>query len=143
MNLEQQVVSLEYAKRLKELGVEQQSLFYWFPHRSIETHELIEWVIIQNKGGSDESCSAFTVAELGEMFDRELKIHSGKTVSYLELYYCAYIESSSEGYWNKTHCFNADTEANARAKMLVHLIENKLYDQKTQKTSANSHGVNT
>jgi len=30
MNLEQQVVSLEYAKRLKELGVKQESLLFWW-----------------------------------------------------------------------------------------------------------------
>lgn len=29
MKLEQQVVSLELAKQLKELGVKQDSLFYW------------------------------------------------------------------------------------------------------------------
>jgi len=29
MKLEDQVCSLELAKRLKELGVEQESLFYW------------------------------------------------------------------------------------------------------------------
>ena len=30
MKLEQQVVSLELAKKLKELGVKQDSLFYWW-----------------------------------------------------------------------------------------------------------------
>jgi uncharacterized protein HemX len=30
ISLEQQVVSLELAKRLKELGVKQESLFWWY-----------------------------------------------------------------------------------------------------------------
>lgn len=146
MNLEQQVVSLEYAKRLKELGVEQKSLFYWtkafYPDgvhldwgvQSKEQNDLEVYEYSAQKIEDVENCSAFTVAELGEMFDRELKIHSGKTVNGLELYYCSFMESSSEECWNKTHCFDGDTEANVRAKMLVYLIENDLYDPKTQKT---------
>lgn len=140
MNLEQQVVSLEYAEKLKELGVGQQSLFYWFytdaPLKDGSRWELKSAKTLHDSDFElgDDWCSAFTVAELGEMFDRELKIHSGKTVYGLELYYCSFMESSLEEYWNKTHCFGGDTEANARAKMLVHLIENNLYDPKTQKT---------
>jgi len=141
MNLEQQVINLEYAKRLKELGVEQKSLFVWCEYPSNSPPFTMQYSITMFGDVEDyayemhrDKWSAFTVAELGEMFDRELKIHSGKTVNGLELYYCSFIESSSEECWNKTHCFDGDTEANARAKMLVHLIENDLYDPQNQKT---------
>ena len=37
MKLEDQCISLELAKRLKELGAKQESLFYWI-HRRLSIH---------------------------------------------------------------------------------------------------------
>jgi hypothetical protein len=68
MKLEQQVVSLELAKKLKELGVKQESLFYWNRHKSE-----ISWGLSQtncSKISHWETISAFTVAELGELLPR-------------------------------------------------------------------------
>src|ERR1051325_10817319 len=61
MQLEQQVCSLELAKRLRELGVKQESYFYWFFEEY--NHEPVGWRIQTEEG----DYSAFTVAELGEM----------------------------------------------------------------------------
>lgn len=65
MKLEDQVVSLELAKRLKELEVMQESLFFWCDN----------WVHSQDSvyhsPTSSETFSAFTVAELGEMLPKE------------------------------------------------------------------------
>ena len=121
MQLESQVVSLELAKRLKELGVKQESVFAWtaasvYPETNWELwstgRSVEEWV-------SDGRIAAFTVAELGEMlYGRELP-HS----------------MAGSGYWETNEYFDfsdgrqridADTEADARARMLVYLIENKL-----------------
>lgn len=77
MKIEKQVCSLELAKKLKELGVEQESLFYWWGNR--EKTEIIiayrgdlwEWSIpigVKENG----YCSAFTVAELGDMLPSEI-----------------------------------------------------------------------
>lgn len=67
MNLSDQVVSLELAKRLKEFGVKQDSLFYWH-------HYLInDWQIVIDEKcpiqslTEKENYSAFTVAELINM----------------------------------------------------------------------------
>jgi len=66
MELSKQVVFLELYKRLKELGVKQESLCYWYPTfgRTDEYH-----VEYQGEDGRDDEmvCAAFTVAELGEM----------------------------------------------------------------------------
>jgi hypothetical protein len=125
MKLESQVTSLELSKRLKELGVKQDAEFIW--------KKLGKKWYVMNIGFSVDlpktEFSAFTVAELGEMFDREMKIHSGKTVNCPELYYCSYLESNEEG-WNKVHWHGADTEAGARAKMLIYLLENNLVGEK-------------
>jgi len=117
MKLENQVVSLELAKKLKELGVRQESLFWYFIDGGIEfnpspTQSLIDKVY---------AASAFTVAELGEMLP-----HVVKTIGPLTC-----IKSlPSEGKWlvgydeDLVECAaSAKTEANARAKMLIHLIE--------------------
>ena len=61
MKLEQHVCSLDLAKRLKELGVKQESLFWW-GEITKEVHYC--------KAGKPLHISAFTVAELGEMLPK-------------------------------------------------------------------------
>ena len=128
MTQEQQVCSLELAKKLKELGVKQESLFYWIKFGDIfEIHQTFSNLF--NKGL--EQYSAFTVAELGEMLPKTTKYFRSQVTGdvmegrgswpyYAELW-------RPEG---KTITENADTEADARAKMLVYLIENKLLEIK-------------
>lgn len=70
--LEKLVTSLEVSKRLKELGVEQLSCFYW---KYSPTGK--KWIIIEgSEGHSDEDpikqkfyISAFTCTELAAMMD--------------------------------------------------------------------------
>jgi len=118
MELPQQVVSLELSKRLKELGVKQESYFAWIEgdiwnktdqseYETPFTPPRTEWI------------SAFTVAELGEIIWSmselyRVHVNSRTTIS------CGIVES---GMWKH---FDADTEADAKAKMLVYLKENKL-----------------
>lgn len=70
MKLEEQVVSLELSKRLKELGVKQESAFYY---EELFTKEqgVLESNFVQKKRYDGESgaryFAAFTVAELGRM----------------------------------------------------------------------------
>lgn len=134
MKLEQQVCSLELAKKLKELGVKQDSLFYW-TQRAIEYngHAPTEWKIQTYKGHDNDMypfISAFTVAELGELMPYWLYIKGhpqiccyaqGKTIQAVDLEkheICEYKGNLLE--------WKADTEADARAKILVYLLENKL-----------------
>ena len=116
MKLEDQVVSLELAKRLKELGVKQDG--YWHYASALDgTYGLIE--------GFGE-ISAFTVAELGEMLPEG---YGDGVIMY----------SKEDGEWNcyfnQQWAYEQDTfddlsddksEADARAKLLIHLIEEKI-----------------
>lgn len=138
MKLEQQVVSLELAKKLKELGVKQESLFVWvdkFPIFNPEIERLVSIREFKDRLAvsflSEEArhlvktYSAFTVAELGEMLPwmvcktppflylRCEKDHHGWVVQYQFMNEEPFEEAE-------------DTEADARAKMLLYLLENKL-----------------
>jgi len=118
MNREQQVVSLELAKKLNELGVKQESLFYWVRHW-VPAIERRAFDLFYGKDENDkvnEYISAFTVAELGEMLGTHY--HSYKVKDYFE-WVCDAPNNKAESQY-------ANTEADARAKMLIYLLENKL-----------------
>jgi hypothetical protein len=70
MKLEQQVTSLELSKRLKELGVRQESLFYFFGNKA-ELEAMRGYggpeILLEGDYSWAVRVSAFTVAEIGEM----------------------------------------------------------------------------
>lgn len=109
MKLEDQVCNLQLAKKLKELGVEQNSLFWWVKDKFDEFDDTYS---LHYQPSYRVDYSAFTVAELGEALKvsdpQVLKRYEG----FGEVWFCP----------NKSG--QASTEANARAKMLIWLIEN-------------------
>ena len=68
--LEQQVCSRELAKRLEELGVRQESVFWWVDRTLTYTGGRASHA--QRQGG----IAAFTVAELGAMLPDDITIPS-------------------------------------------------------------------
>ena len=134
MKLEDQVVSLELAKRLKELGVKQESLFYWVNGLISNAEHAIECQYEnRNKGTRHSISSAFTVAELGEMLPWRI---DGKDITDKRRKIAYFLEYEAGGMSVcYTHHLNvtkvlveriAETEADARAKMLIYIIENNL-----------------
>ena len=78
MKLEQQVCSLELAQKLKELGVKQESLFYWTYSNMFGNITFYLQYFPEIEGGYDgleNDVSAFTVAELGEMLPEGITTH--------------------------------------------------------------------
>lgn len=122
MKLEEQVISLDIAKRLKELGVKQESLFIWIhmedtgAQLNIKIRDILydmrSGYDMHEEDGDDRDCSAFTVAELGEMLPVRMVEYCKTTAGW----YCAYDHTD----------FIAPIEADARGKMLISLLENKL-----------------
>jgi hypothetical protein len=113
MELKDQVCSLELAKKLKELGVEQDSFLYWAKGYH---HEVFAIEMERFSNLHEEGISAFTVAELGEILPsgvRTIKTRGNKG-KWIALKWIK----------DKKVNFNADTEADARAKMLIYLLEN-------------------
>lgn len=113
MKLEQQVTSLEISKKLEELGVKQESLHYWMYVEAHDDYEL-------DNGNFEMQYSAFTVAELGEIINEKLKpeeTHRWYTYKGVKWF----------GYWfSHGTVIDADIEADARGKILIYLLENKL-----------------
>jgi hypothetical protein len=145
MNLENQVCSLDLANRLKELGVKQESLFWWIaPEDNEKWPPMLVFktglgAYYENGAGLNDytfdvaplRVSAFTVAELGEMLPKiiqEIDWWSVKTVSKDEYkrWLCALFDTDAGGHDWKDPSFYANTEADARAKMLIYLLENNL-----------------
>lgn len=127
MTLENQVTSLEISKRLKELGVNQKSLFYWAKPNDDKTGVEMNWVLRNAKyhylAEIGRCYSAFTVAELGEMlpnivFEKRHPIFHGSMIT---RDYSGWVAQIEEGRW-----IHDETEANLRARLLIHLLENKL-----------------
>ncbi len=124
MTLENQVCSLELAKRLKELGVKQESFCYWITNTNGH-NPWLKW-----RKNVDCPCeffttanvkvrySAFTVAELGEMLPPSVRVNKEFDDKNEKIFYVGL----HHGDWR----ISADTEADARAKMLIYLLENKL-----------------
>lgn len=115
MKIEDQVTSLELSKQLKELGVcfinKQKSLFQWYSRL-----QKGETPFVSDRLRTPEIASALTVAELGQLLKHCLFNSGASTKSG----WCATFDQH----------FTGDTEANARAKALIWLIENKHLDPK-------------
>lgn len=144
--IEKHVTSLELSKKLKELGFKQDSLFYWqcmmqegweiTNARDCDAIEEINGVRNRYKmdllkdnaeDGGEEVCSAYLASELGELLPESLNVN-GKDYRF----HTRRIKSIITNNWNvwylsgqvsELHAEYAETEANARAKMLIWLVE--------------------
>jgi len=141
MNIEDQVCTLEQSKRLKELGSKQHSLFaYWIKnHNKLSRLKIAEYTdnifysIHAEEGNDfnaimgrvDEFACAYTVAELGEMLKDWNNSHQHND-NLMPRYY----NDGILDWWHcdefQTNLATTHTEAQARAAMLIYLLENKL-----------------
>lgn len=112
MKLEEQVCSLEYAKKLKELGVPQESLW---KYDTLHNDKLV----IDPFGYCDGYISAFTVSELGEGLQNDIW-------GLLE-----FIQENNDELWFE-YCNTPKPlfNPNFLAKMRIYLLENKLVTPK-------------
>lgn len=166
MDLKEQVCNLKLSKKLKELGVIQESLFHWVNHDTVyssmsahnegwdvETSFFVAGIgfdysgMLSNKQKHKEFTqeqidefehySAFTVAELGKLLPREVEHTKNEHSSYYIMfgYGDNMIDGSVPVVWYEDNDLNlndeilqlcnGNTEADARAQMLIYLIEGK------------------
>lgn len=132
MKLEEQVVSLELALVLKELGVRQDAVFSW---RTDRVGDSPATLIQHVASGFPELVSAFSVAELGLMFPALIEERTLlKTTSRSFKVYFHFLDDNDEPDLNirvaaidlgDVH-IKDNNEADLRGRALVWLIENKL-----------------
>ena len=121
--IEWQVSNRELSQKLKELGVVKPGLFYWC-YYDVGGYTL-HYVGDSYDKNVRERFSAYTVSELGEMLP-EYFLHKGHR------YQPKQQQAGCRRYYSYEYdefnlfIQNAKTEADARAKMLIYLLENKL-----------------
>ena len=126
MKLEDQVCNLELAKKLYDLGVRNESLFYYGGHDGGE----IELLFCPNfsdqptENHYDWEVPTFTVAELGELLpERVNREEESELFGFNE-----FNKRNSSWIVEYKYMWEIEdkNEANSRAKMLIYLLENKL-----------------
>jgi hypothetical protein len=120
MKLQEQVCRLQLAKKLKELGVKQDSLFYWSTqdNKTFFLDYPETYPVDAHYPRPEIICSAFTVAELGEFLP--IGFETYKTQNGLFQWEC--MAPTGRHYHRKS----SESEANSRAEMLIYLIGNNL-----------------
>ena len=135
MKLENQVISLELAKKLNRLGVEKDSYWMWVKYKMwkeprVWSSDLASGLKMDCLSGKRErSYAAFTVAELGEMLPKNIYLEKkfyvidyGIRISNVKRQWRVLLKGIEEhNIYN--HFEEAKTEANARAKCLIFLIK--------------------
>lgn len=122
MKIELQVCTLEQAKRLNELGIVQgASLFYYDCGGGIEQLQYNSNINPEGHYADALSCfSAFTVSELGTMLPAGYDTMKATVFSGLCLWHGFDLDGND---FPKDSAFH--TEAEARATMLIQLIESE------------------
>jgi hypothetical protein len=131
------VCTLPQAKRLKELGVKDDSLFYWIPYtktivdemdydgNTISSHLENGYEIGICESHANQDCyPAFTSQELGAMISHlcdELRVNWHQTME---------LKTKIDDYYFWVDglivlCSSCNSEAQARAAFLIHLLERK------------------
>ena len=133
MLLSEQCVSLDLAKKLKELGVPQNAYWSWYENAG-KAH------LIHNEGGwrtfENKTFDAFTSSELGELLPEEIHLPNEKS-EYWKMEHAFYIQTKyyvAYGLYGTEvipDCLQFEinqntSETDARANCLIYLISNKL-----------------
>jgi len=164
MKIENQVNTIQQGKRLVELGIAPNSLFSYFGSENMRLKDNAtsmdygSWIFIQNTvavnnqqldARSNVSCEipiapAFTVAELGEMLPDDRNHEKWQYRPFLEFY-----SHTDKDMWKFNDHYTrygsnkivvtADNEAQARAEMLIWLLENKHITPKEVTTRLNAN----
>lgn len=162
MNLEKQVCSLELAKKLLTLGVNQNSIFVWeYYDDQCHAVKYIPYAIYPDNINNFKIYSAFTAAELFELLPQWVNTNKDEPFNHFRFrverahickddtieslsshficnYYCDSTECSGENAFFQRklilHNFYSENLADCLAQMLIYLIENNLMDLPNENT---------
>lgn len=130
MTLQQQCCTLEQGKHLVELGIKSESTFWHMPAKDGPHGESIRY-----GWHGDAIAPAFNVAELGVLLP--LECESGKDEGPGGLFqdsqeWCKGYSARYNPLKGRQSTESAITEAQARASLLIHLLENNIITLKKQ-----------
>lgn len=156
MELENQVISLELAKRLQELNINQESLFYYLnidgegkyylyyidylpeefeytgaPISAFTSSELLDLLPHRITTKEDEPYNGYRlrIEKSFQVIGQELT-NSNIISNYIINYYCDTTSEQLDWLFRRLTCNSTDENfANACAKMLIYLIENGLINE--------------
>lgn len=125
MKLEDQVISLELAKKLKRLGVKQESIWHWkeFKNQRVSLRHAKRF--LPSVSTKDNYYSAFTVAELGKMLPYGDELF-GKRLEFMKRGGIWKLHFQDDEIDNLYYEVEDKLEVNARVKMLIYFLESKL-----------------
>ncbi len=124
MKLENQVTSLDISKRLKELGVKQESYFWWSWYNNAEAKF---WEVIRGRGNEAEY-SAFTAAELDDILFNlpDMSVSICKRSKKIEVRATSIPRGIGAAVLPPIYLEKDEHLADARGKMLIYLLEQGL-----------------
>lgn len=142
--MKNKVTNLELSRKLKELGVKQESEFYWSDRGTLDCRGQGEKTV-RHKDSITEYAhrkfySAYLSCELGEILPWSIpllkKIESGADLGSLEIqkvkgdYLVMYVVNGTTiaEYNNEQIYFSTDNLVEPLAKMLIYLLENNLIE---------------
>lgn len=140
--IENHVVNLELSKKLKELGINKKSLFYWIYEEKNEKWDIWFTDVHPDEDNPDNYISAYLATEIfeelpGNLYINEETVLGSHTAEYTLIR--ERIKGVISPYLNGVYYRNWDyiilgkfhnkeeNECNALAKMIIYLIEKKLY----------------
>jgi len=129
MRLQDQVTSVELSNKLHILGVTAPSMFY----REWQGAKENEIEINKTPDYCPDTVNCYSVAELGNLLPGHLPVDNHSSFKWwlgcnkLKLKYrVSYYYGLNPDFGKFLKYFQENTEADARAKMLIYLLENKL-----------------
>ena len=140
MKIQHQVSNLKLSKKLRDLGVPQESIFFWIDYQDNRGSRLAidEW----REAKKHPTYSAYTTSELGVLLPEKVVIDNNNYIIEQPIKYknkrvvqlVCYLYVGEKMAENKAQecklifgkSIEADNEPNARAKMLIYCIKNNL-----------------
>lgn len=119
MTIESHVCSLDLARKLRDLGVKQESYFYWFEWA---TTSIVKDKYYSSQISGEKPYSAYLSSELGELMPDNIE-HPDEADQTIHLEINHSVLWSVTYTWQHFKTFSDNSLCNAMAKMLIHLIE--------------------
>ena len=127
--IEKQVSSLELSKKLNALGVTEKSYWCW---KKMKSNKARDDYFLSSWDMEKRDLHAYTVAELGLLLPQYVESYRIATDQFASKFYELKEDKKGNPIHGEPIIETSNTEADARAKLLIWLIENKMLEAKKE-----------